>query len=360
MSGTFGPTSSSCVGTNFNTNNAASGTIAVNPTLTTNYSISCTGPGGQASGQTTVVVGPPSGTPGSLPLGTPGGTPSENFISADPNPCSVIPPATNCTTYLTWSTVGITAAKVSVSVNDDETEIPFSLNLNCTEKKCPAKWIKADTQYNFNLRNASDNTLLVSTSVTGEATSGTLTSSSPSCTISSGENSCSVNLSWTVTNPIGATTAITARGMKEFISPSVYAGGPTEFIIPYMPSRTFYLYNNGSLLARTTVTPRCALDASWDGAKCMPFSPNATIFVDPAFIFSGDTSDVTWSSSNADLCVGTGTNFDTKNASEGTVTVSPTTTTTYSIVCTKSEVQTQAQATVTIITTEKKPIFKEN
>jgi hypothetical protein len=39
----------SCTGTNFSTGGATSGAIMVSPTITTNYSVTCTGPGGTSS-----------------------------------------------------------------------------------------------------------------------------------------------------------------------------------------------------------------------------------------------------------------------------------------------------------------------
>src|SRR3989344_6741390 len=93
--------------------------------------------------------------------------------------------------------------------------------------------------------------------------SGTLSAVAPSCTISSGSSSCNTNLSWSTTNPQG-TSAITANGMANVNGNS---GSYVSFSVPYN-SRTFYLYNNGNLLAQKTVTSSCAANNTWNGSKC--------------------------------------------------------------------------------------------
>src|SRR3990167_484973 len=100
--------------------------------------------------------------------------------------------------------------------------------------------------------------------VTAKFMSGTLSAVAPSCTIASGSNSCNTNLSWSTTNPIG-TSAVTANGMT---SVSGNSGSYVSFSVPYS-SRTFYLYNNGNLLAQTTVTSGCAANNTWNGSKCV-------------------------------------------------------------------------------------------
>ena len=60
--------------------------------------------------------------------------------------------------------------------------------------------------------------------------------------------------------------------------------------------------------------------------------PTVTLSANPTTIPSGGSTTLTWSSTNADFCVGTG--FSTGNATAGDVVVFPTASTTYSIVCT--------------------------
>ena len=92
--------------------------------------------------------------------------------------------------------------------------------------------------------------------------SGTLLASALSCKIPSGGSICSVNLTWSTTNPQG-TSAITANGMTSVSGNS----GSRSFAVPYN-GRTFYLYNNGNLLAQTTVSSSCATNTTWSGSIC--------------------------------------------------------------------------------------------
>ncbi|MEI6659878.1 MAG: hypothetical protein WCK91_00455 [bacterium] len=103
--------------------------------------------------------------------------------------------------------------------------------------------------------------------------SGTLSSSYPSCGISAGSSSCSVDLTWSTSNP-AATSAITSNGSTVFNGNS---GTAQAVSIPYN-TRTFYLYNNGSLLAQTTPTSFCVANTTWNGSICAlnTYSVNGT------------------------------------------------------------------------------------
>jgi hypothetical protein len=75
-------------------------------------------------------------------------------------------------------------------------------------------------------------------------------------------------------------------------------------------------------------------------------APTATLSANPTSIPSGQSSTLTWGSTNATSC--TGTNFSTGNAVSGSVTVTPLTTTTYSLGCTGAVGSASASATVTV------------
>src|ERR1019366_935984 len=62
--------------------------------------------------------------------------------------------------------------------------------------------------------------------------------------------------------------------------------------------------------------------------------PTASLSASPTSITSGQSSTLTWSSTNATSCTGTG--FSTGGATSGSASVSPTVTTTYSVSCTGS------------------------
>ncbi|MFA6177803.1 MAG: hypothetical protein WC694_02840 [Candidatus Paceibacterota bacterium] len=110
----------------------------------------------------------------------------------------------------------------------------------------------------------------------GPIMSGTLTPATSSCVIASGASTCTVNLSWSIVNPVGTPTAITANGMTNvnvtntLVTPQ--SGGPLALTVPW-GGRIFYLYNNNVLLAQSTVNSTsvtCVAGTSWDETKCAP------------------------------------------------------------------------------------------
>ncbi len=101
---------------------------------------------------------------------------------------------------------------------------------------------------------------------------GDLTPQSSSCIVASGASTCSVNMDWSITNPIGSPTSMTATGMADIIvSNSLTPSQSGMRAVSLSPaSRTFYLYNNGTELDRATVTAACAANTDWDDVKCAP------------------------------------------------------------------------------------------
>jgi hypothetical protein len=79
----------------------------------------------------------------------------------------------------------------------------------------------------------------------------------------------------------------------------------------------------------------------------------ASISASPNSIYTGQTTTLTWSSSNSISCVGT--NFSTGNATSGSIVLSPKSTTTYQVTC--NGVVGQVTATVTV---KHKPSVIEN
>jgi len=188
--------------------------------------------------------------------------------------------------------------------------------------------------------------------------SGTLTPASSSCFITAGNNSCQIPFSWKVTNPVNVNGSAITRNPTVAFGDS---GNSVLFTVNYGTS-TFYLYNNGEPpLDQKTVTADCVSGTSYKNGKCepnLPPSPTADISASPSSVSSGGAVTITWSSGNTNSCTGTG--FSTAGATSGTVTVNPTVNTTYSIACDNGIIRAIDQATVTIITTTKKPMFKEN
>ncbi|KKP77881.1 MAG: hypothetical protein UR77_C0011G0003 [Candidatus Nomurabacteria bacterium GW2011_GWC2_35_35] len=309
-------------------------------TASKTYTLTCTGPGGiSAPASATVIVG------AQPPIVSIFASPS----SIDYNQNSIITwestYATSCTATGDWS-----GAKAIGGPHSQSTG-------NLTSSKT----------YVLTCTGAGGNTSNSTTVTVGAPVMfGTLIPESNSCVIASGNNSCNINFSWSITNPEGATTAITANEMTDVnLSGS---SGNQSLPVPYLSSpRIFYLYNNAKSLVPTsespngsgvTVTSDCVSGTSWNGSICIVFSPTATLTASPRTIVIGSSSVLTWSSTNTTSCTGTG--FDTGGATSDNATVSPLSTTTYSIVCTGPGGQAIDQATVTVTTADNVPIFKED
>lgn len=225
-----------------------------------------------------------------------------------------------------------------------------------------------------------------------------------SCLINSGSSSCTVSISWTTYNPV-ATSAVTSNYPSNNTTVGTGNSGTQSVTIPYN-SRTFYLYNNSSLLDQKTITASCA-SGSWNGSTCTggvnggwsawsgwgacsvtvcgqvgtqtrtrtctnpapsgggiycSGSPVETrscmasgcagsgISANPLIITEGNTSTLSWFSDKTS-CIGS--NFSTGGNPSGTLIVRPGSTTTYSISCQS------VNASVTVIV-RKKPIFEED
>jgi hypothetical protein len=103
---------------------------------------------------------------------------------------------------------------------------------------------------------------------------GTLLPSPSTCSITSG-NSCNVTLTWNTVNPGSNISAVTATGVN--VSGN---SGSQAFAIPYTSSpKTFYLYNNGILLAQSTATATiaCASGTAWNGSTCASYTVSPSV-----------------------------------------------------------------------------------
>ncbi|MFA6258850.1 MAG: hypothetical protein WCX79_04105, partial [Candidatus Paceibacterota bacterium] len=151
---------------------------------------------------------------------------------------------------------------------------------------------------------------------------------------------------------------------------------------------TFYLYHHGSLLGQSSVTALCEGGGEFSGVCLAPVapvppeedggdgddggssgdgddgggttalpSPSSIITAEPSSIYIGNSSTLTWSSLNTNYC--TGINFDTGNATSGSVSVSPEFTTSYTVLCVGDNGQSYDTVTVTVTTADKIPIYKE-
>src|SRR5690242_365297 len=74
-------------------------------------------------------------------------------IAATPNPCEIPPGQAVCTSHITWSTEGVTHARVYVSYEGKRgrVEREFGNSRSCETERCRAPWIERGTQYVFTL-----------------------------------------------------------------------------------------------------------------------------------------------------------------------------------------------------------------
>ena len=72
-------------------------------------------------------------------------------MSANPNPC-VLAENGLCTSYINWTTTGITTAQVWVKLNNGPESL-FGAALSCSNQDCAAPWIEGNGVYTFTLYN---------------------------------------------------------------------------------------------------------------------------------------------------------------------------------------------------------------
>ena len=128
------------------------------------------------------------------------------------------------------------------------------------------------------------------------------------CTINSGASTCNVTLDWSVTDPVGATTAITRDGTGG----NLYTGhtnASQSTAVPYEDDGTviYRLYNNGSNLDSVSVAVSCVVGTLWDSGSgtCAPiaFSCSGTAPTGSNFTSRGAlTGNNTWAYATAGEC----------------------------------------------------------
>jgi hypothetical protein len=107
--------------------------------------------------------------------GRPSGTfegPPSGAIAADPNPCRIERRRSDCTTFITWSTQGVTQAKVFVTAQGPSgtRTHEFGSSTACESTRCSAPWIGRGMTYEFTLYDYSTGRrgpVLASVTVTG-------------------------------------------------------------------------------------------------------------------------------------------------------------------------------------------------
>ena len=100
------------------------------------------------------------------------------------------------------------------------------------------------------------------------AAEGTLTAAKQSCVVPEYKSSCSVEITWSTVGQVKDETYVLSDTPE--LNTLIAKGDAGSATVPVLyPSRTFYLYNNETLLAKTLVRATCAPGTAWVGTRCM-------------------------------------------------------------------------------------------
>lgn len=293
-----------------------------------------------------------------------------------PASCIVAAGASTCTVSASWSTNNATGAYLW---DRNVGSVLYTAN-NSTGSTV---WVWGGPGgTNFDLKNG-NGTILDSKNATGacatgsswnpnsgkcvgNAPSGTISASPNPCIAALGASTCSTNLTWSTTNVSNPNVYSGYTGGTL----STAASGSNLPATTAILGTTFSVRNSTSVLNSVTVTGRCQSPYAYSGGVCIacgnggctggpggsPGSPNggltcingmtppsctpppptATLFVNPSIIDNGQTSQLTWSSTNATSCTAFG-GFSTGGATSNSTGVSTgalTTTQNYQMSCT--------------------------
>ena len=360
-----------CAGTFFGTGGATNGSVTVSPTANTDYALTCTGPGNATAVDTQLVVvgAPVTATIGAtLTFIAAGGSSTlswngdnatvctgDVFSTGDSTGSSLLVTPTETTTYTVTCTGEGGAsddASVTISVGPSVTAALTATPTFIAEggtatlhwtggggaTVCTGDLFSTGGSLvgSASVNPAADQTYTVTCTGPGGATEAA------SATVTVGV-SVNADISANI-NPIspGGSTLLTwvgSGGATSCSGDSFSTGGLVTGSISVSPtSTTSYTITcvgagGASDFATVTVNVTTAV--------------TATLIAKPTSIASGGSSLLTWTSSAATICAGTG--FSTGNNPNGNTTVFPTTTTIYTVTCTGAGGATaSASATVTV------------
>ena len=397
----------SCIGTGFSTGNATSGSVSVTPASSTTYSIECTGPVGSATDSELVTVSTPvPGTPtGLLASCSPGGT-SVN-LSWDPTSYAVayyirITPtnggscpagfqvapwdSSQCIPNPDWYT-STSISNYSVSPNTAYTMWVYAAN--------GAGYSATPGSVSFNCAGQAD---LTSTTGSGATilAGGAFTASATIRNIGTGSTGVGFENILQVCN-VGGSPLCNIYYDKYAVSANTLAAGASQVISRTTTLNTAGAYNyrycaDADTLWNSTISesdedhncgdwvgvtvntnpannPQCSntTDDDGDGSTdypadlgCSspddttespnpplpPSAPTVTLTSNKAEVLANESFNLTWGSSGATSCSGSGLN--TGGATSGTVGASTQTTQIYGVTCTGAGGSTTAYRTVTV------------
>mgnify|MGYP001604119193 FL=1 len=334
----------SCSGSGF-TASGTSGSVVVSPAANTTYSITCNGPGGtsplvSATVSVTQVVDLTAGTP-TLNSGSFVNGAAITFSGAVANGGGTSTSATFSNRFqidlgangtydtnldATSSTAGINAAQTKTFVSPTWTATTGTYKI----RLCVDSPTSGVTESNEGNNCGADYTFTVGGACTPTLTDNQWYTTSAQQTLYANEG---------LQYPYDCGTAAADAGFPYWNQTTTYSPGnfdPYYSVCAGFPSIT-----------GTVAKPPSGPNTYRSGTACVgPSSPTASLTASPTSINLGSNSTLTWSSTNATSCTGTG--FSTGNATSGSVVVSPTSETTYTLTCSGAGGLANSSVTVSI------------
>ena len=347
---------SSCTGTGFSTGGATSGTVAVSPSTTTNYSVTCTGPNNSPTAAATVTV------VNQLPDLTASLTPAQlNLTAVTGQPITLTATVSNigsgptgvpfATTFWTNTTQNMTGPNVQYTEFTSGIPNGFPANYSETDGQqlpvtrtfnTPGTYyyqVCADLDNNWNRTVAESNN-------NNDCTAwGTITVVSPtvSCSPSTASGSVGQNITWTPSSSgFASTPTYSWTGVGGNGTPS--SGSGATFTNSYGSSGNYSVH---------VVATQGGSSANADCSSTVISPSTLTVTATPTRVQQGTGGvSVSWSSTNATACTITG-NGNTWTGTSGTQTdPNPITAQTkYSGICTTSGSPVSASAVVNVAPT---------
>lgn len=296
---------SACVGTGFNTNNKISGSVTISPNATTKYSVSCAGVGMSTTGSTTVTVVPPP--------------PTVSF-SAAPSAITDVD-----STTLTWSSTNADSCSGNGFSTGSKTAGSVTVSPN------------SNTTYTISCEGKG-----------GEISSSALVTvtqaPSAECSVPLPKESESIAPNTTGTRIWSLQTQLNKYQRPKITVNSKYDAATVAAVKNFQCQ--YGIMCTGSEASGYGVVGQQTLQKLRQFEKCGVPDPTVSISASPAALSAGQSSVITWSSTNAASCTGTG--FNTESQKSGSATVNPTASTEYSITCEGISKSVEAKTNITV------------
>ncbi len=272
------------------------------------------------------------------------GSPSGTLSASD---CSIVSGGSSCSDTVSWTTQNLTANPTAITRNTGS-PASFTPSPLASGSQSATLGYGQTTFYLYH-----NGVLLGQAVATASCASGSSWDGSTCVVIPPVPPSVILNASpATVYSGNAATLSWTTAGVTSCTASASPAS--TSWVGVRGTASVYPHESTGALTTTTTFTLSCTgPNGSADSSKTVtvvplvnPTTVAVTLVADPEKIAAGDSSTLSWLSSNATSCSGIG--FDTGGVLSGSVSVSPTANTTYTITCRNGTDTASDQATVLI------------